>query len=54
MPVFRAYSPDGLSEMRLLPPFNWTFHPAMKGFRPVSGCLNYSGRMSAEEFQRQP
>jgi hypothetical protein len=54
MPVFRAYSPDGLSEMRLLPAFNWTFHPAMKGFRPVSGCLNYSGRMSAEEFQRQP
>jgi len=52
--VFRAYSPDGLSEMRLLPAFNWTFHPAMKGFCPVSGCLNYSGRMSAEEFQRQP
>ncbi len=50
MPVFRAYSPDGLTEMRLLPGFNWTFHPGFKGFRPVSGCLPYSGAMSAAEF----
>jgi hypothetical protein len=50
MPVFRAYSPDGLTEMRLLPAFNWTFHPAFKGFRPVSGCLAYTGPMSAEDF----
>jgi hypothetical protein len=50
MPVFRAYSPDGLTEMRLLPGFNWTFHPAFKGFRPVSGCLPYTGAMSAEDF----
>jgi hypothetical protein len=50
MPVFRAYSPDGLTEMRLLPAFNWTFHPGMKGFRAVSGCLDYRGKMSAEEF----
>ena len=26
-PVFRAYSPDGLNEIRLQPTFNWTFHP---------------------------
>jgi hypothetical protein len=50
MPVFRAYSPDGLTEMRLLPAFNWTFHPAFKGFRPVAGCVPYTGRMSAEDF----
>ena len=29
-PAFRAYSPDGLTEMRLLPVFNWTFHPAIR------------------------
>src|SRR3984885_1004681 len=50
MPVFRAYSPDGLTEMRLLPAFNWTFHPGMKGFRPVNGCLAYNGPMSAVDF----
>ncbi len=50
MPVFRAYSPDGLTEMRLLPAFNWTFHPALKGFRPVNGCLAYTGAMSAQDF----
>ncbi len=50
MPVFRAYSPDGLTEMRLLPAFNWTFHPGIKGFRPVNGCLAYAGPMSAEDF----
>jgi hypothetical protein len=50
MPVFRAYSPDGLTEMRLLPAFNWTFHPSLKGFRPVSGCLAYTGPMSAADF----
>jgi hypothetical protein len=50
MPVFRAYSPDGLTEMRLLPAFNWTFHPALKGFRPVSGCMAYTGPMSAADF----
>src|SRR5580693_2066052 len=50
MPVFRAYSVDGLTEMRLLPAFNWTFHPALKGFRPVNGCLPYSGPMTAADF----
>jgi len=49
-PVFRAYAPDGLTEMRLMPAFNWTFHPGMKGFRPVNGCLPYTGPMSAEDF----
>jgi hypothetical protein len=53
MPVFRAYSPDGLTEMRLLPAFNWTFHPSMRNFRPVNGCLPYSGRISAEDFLKR-
>jgi hypothetical protein len=50
MPVFRAYSPDGLTEIRLLPAFNWTFHPGFKGFRPVNGCLGYTGAMTAADF----
>jgi len=50
IPIFRAYSPDGLTEMRLLPAFNWTFHPTMKGFHPVNGCLAYTGPMSANDF----
>ena len=50
MPIFRAYSPDGLTEMRLLPAFNWTFHPGLKAFRPVNGCLAFTGPMSAEDF----
>jgi hypothetical protein len=50
MPVFRAYSPDGLTEMRLLPAFNWTFHPSLRGFRTVAGCMNFTGPMSAADF----
>lgn len=50
IPVFRAYSPDGLTEMRLVPAFNWTFHPRIKGFRPVNGCVAFTGPMSAEDF----
>src|SRR5579863_6088976 len=36
-PVFRAYSSDGLSEIRLMPTFNWTFHPNIANFHS-SGC----------------
>ena len=49
-PVFRAYSQDGLSELRLQPAFNWTFHPANRAFRPVPGCANIKGPITAEEF----
>ncbi len=52
-PVFRAYSPDGLSEMRLMPTFNWTFHPNLRGFRAPNGCLNIGGTLSAEEFLKR-
>lgn len=49
-PVFRAYSTDGLSEMRLEPTFEWTFHPALKNFHSPSGCLNFGHTLSAVEF----
>ncbi len=49
MPVFRAYSPDGLNEMRLEPTFEWTYHPNMKMKAP-NGCLDYGKPLTAEEF----
>jgi hypothetical protein len=52
-PVFRAYSRDGLSELRLQPAFNWTFHPANKAFRPVPGCVNINGPITAAEFLKR-
>lgn len=52
-PVFRAYSPDGLSEIRLQPVFNWTFHPSTPNFRPVPGCVNIRGPLSAEDFLKR-
>jgi hypothetical protein len=48
-PAFRAYSRDGLTEIRLLPAFNWSFHPAIK-MNTVAGCLPLKGAMSAVEF----
>ncbi len=48
-PAFRAYSRDGLSEIRLLPAFNWSFHPAIR-MNTIPGCLPYKGTMSAAEF----
>ena len=50
-PVFRAYSPDGLSEIRLMPMFNWTFHPNLHArARTPSGCLDIGHKMSAADF----
>ena len=48
-PTFRAYSRDGLSEIRLLPAFNWSFHPAIR-MNTIAGCLPYKSTMSAAEF----
>lgn len=48
-PTFRAYSRDGLSEIRLLPALNWSFHPAIR-MSTVAGCLPIKGAMSAAEF----
>jgi hypothetical protein len=52
-PVFRAYSPDGLQEIRLQPAFNWTFHPNNKAFHGVPGCLNFTGPLSAADFLKK-
>ena len=48
-PVFRAYSSDGLSEMRLLPAFDWSFHPAIN-MKTVAGCLPIQGTLTAAQF----
>jgi hypothetical protein len=47
--VFRAYSPDGLTEMRLLPAFNWSFHPAIK-MNTIAGCLPIQQTLTAAQF----
>jgi len=48
-PVFRAYSPDALLQMRIEPVFGWQWHPNARG--PLnSGCANISGQVSAAAF----
>jgi len=46
-PVYRAYSQDGLSEMRAMPAFGWRWNK-YKGDQ--SGCLPLPGPMTAAEF----
>ena len=46
-PAYRAYSPDGLTEMRALPVFGWRFSKLKVD---QTGCLPMSGPMSAAEF----
>lgn len=48
-PVFRAYSPDGLMQIRVEPVFGWQWHPNTKGTLN-SGCANISGQISAAAF----
>jgi hypothetical protein len=48
--VFRAYSADGLSEMRVMPVVNWTFHPTLKNFKSPQGCMDYGRKLTALEF----
>ena len=48
-PVFRAYSPDGLMQMRIEPVFGWQWHPNSKGTFNT-GCANISGQISAAAF----
>lgn len=48
-PVFRAYSPDALMQMRIEPVIGWQWHPNIRG--PLnSGCANISGLLSAASF----
>ncbi len=48
-PVFRAYSPDGLMQLRTEPVFGWQWHPNLRGTLN-SGCANISGQISAAAF----
>src|SRR5580698_8662908 len=48
-PVFRSYSPDGLTEMRLMPAFSWSFHPAIK-MNTAAGCLPIDHTLNAAQF----
>jgi hypothetical protein len=48
-PIFRAYSADGLTEMRLLPAFNWSFHPEIR-MNTIAGCLPLQQTLTAAQF----
>ncbi|MBD5604161.1 MAG: hypothetical protein IAI48_03605 [Candidatus Eremiobacteraeota bacterium] len=48
-PVYRAYSRDGLSELRLLPRFDWTYD-AGNLLHAGNGCLPLRRTLSATEF----
>jgi hypothetical protein len=45
-PVFRAYSPDGLMQLRQEPLIGWNFGPGSN----QSGCVNVPGVVSAADF----
>ena len=48
-PVFRAYSPDALMQMRIEPVIGWQWHPNARGTFNT-GCANLSGAVSAAAF----
>ena len=49
-PVFRMYSPDGLTEIRRLPRFDWSWSTSK--FKPPSqgDCLDLKQSLTADEF----
>lgn len=47
-PVFRAYSPDGLLQLRQEPLLGWNWNARFKGTQ--NGCANVSGVVSAADF----
>ena len=49
-PVWRAYSPDGLSEFRRLPRFDWSWSNAPYAPAPKGDCLPLKQDLSAKEF----
>jgi len=48
-PVFRAYSPDALMQMRIEPVIGWQWHPNVKAVFNA-GCANLSGAVPAAAF----
>jgi hypothetical protein len=51
-PVWRAYSPDGLSEFRRLPRFDWSWSNAPYAPKPKGDCLPLTRDMPATDFIR--
>jgi hypothetical protein len=49
-PVFRAYSPDGLTQMRSEPQVGWGWHPNLHGGGLPPGCIGLSSAMTAAQF----
>ena len=49
-PVFRMYSPDGLTEIRRLPRFDWSWSTGKFKGQQQSDCLDLKQDMSAQEF----
>jgi hypothetical protein len=49
-PVWRAYSPDGLSEFRRLPRFDWSWSNAPYAPKPKGDCLPLQTDVSAAQF----
>jgi hypothetical protein len=47
--VFRAYSPDGLMQMRYEPVFGWVWQPNYKGAN-TTGCIPVTQQMTAAQF----
>jgi hypothetical protein len=48
-PAYRAYSPDGLTQMRAEPVFGWLWRPNLRNM-PTTGCAPLSGVMTAAQF----
>jgi hypothetical protein len=48
-PAYRAYSPDGLMQMRAEPVFGWIWRPNVRNL-PQTGCAPLSGVLTAAQF----
>src|SRR5581483_6691741 len=48
-PVFRSYAADGLNEIRFMPAFSWSFHPAIKT-ATAAGCMPIDHTPTAGQF----
>ena len=48
-PAYRAYSPEGLTQMRAEPVFGWVWRPNVRNL-PTTGCAPLSGVMTAAQF----
>jgi hypothetical protein len=51
-PAFKAYSPDGLSELRRLPRFDWSWSNAPYEPKSKGDCLPLKSDVTAPEFVR--